>query len=1707
MSATLQGGLFIDYFKDKLGTNRVAEPIFVGIKRFPVKEFCIDELDELVTRKEDKVQDDSMRDLQRQLRNLTEDPSLLPLMRADICSFAQEVCINLIISQSNPGDAILVFLPGSSDISDFYDKLHRRLRKLHIVARFCIFLFHNQVAVEDQEDAFEEPIEGTANVILANRSAESSLTFPDLKLVLNFGVSIVPVYSTKEHITKLTRRWCSRASCIQRAGRVGRVSEGTVVHLFPREFYEKLPDFNPPEIVDAPLSKTLLKAKEICCKLGIALPSILLGSVVQPPSLLQFEAALHDLIDCGALHHNPHDEVSEEADVTLLGRFSVSLPLDLNLCRLVLLGILFRCPLDGIVFATAMSMYQDVFTLPTKQIMLDHYQFCSSLARSTLSRMKFDDHSYSNPIMMRNMFIEWLRFKYTSRNQYCSRRELANRFCSRYAVRVGRLLHFENYVSDIARSVMGYIPTDSLLHSELRNLARIEGSADYEPICDTTFFTGHGTSKSPQKPTGGKYVPPPLRHLRTQLARNSSALHFCSSYATLKALITAAASDSCKFLCGERACESHDPDRRSTAQRSLQMMMADRFPTRHSLAMDLTELDDIDLFEEELNKTDQRAIEKLFRSLPRGYRFPVKVSASDKTAILHFQACSCASASHCVNEIASKIDPTLSKRRQIADDTTADSDISVLPLEVEFFWRFGEQQEQWEIDDVNSRFPVPFHPCSLMWHELTESRLHVNTIFMNWRNPTAQMCILENPSDSYFSVASKVISTRAHHSRYATSITLLPSMPQGLFILLAFQPTTSTVELLVETSVSLVKGLKFNSLEISCTNLEVYITPNRLNAINALRHAISTAMTLPLSNGHIPLSDSLVQGIPKLLQNVLHTDCGSPTELHAKMKSPARTSISSPGVDCVWEVVTPGAVIKNAKPGSLPSQRSDYYPEFRCSLLETEPYSIKEVQSNTNTLSGTYMFEYSQNVADKILEKQARMQQTDLREEIPNSDQGQLSTVATSELVKWRVDPTSVSVLNNGRMDNNVEDTVALQQKQVTASVTTAGRSDDELVERDIDPQERLAASTSKKMIRSDTAGVVEQDGNEEHSLAAVLHVKPKKKVIPSTEMTVGDSVARMLAKHGQSKLEQEVVRHLQRNNKMEFFSELMVQRRIKFLCKVHKLCFDIEFFCCRPEIFKVMEVEAEEDDLQALEQEFLIVLLPNWWDSDEDVKEGEEPLLTKSMQLIQAARKSMLKRETSTCTSKVLRTNTSEKESDPTEASPCIMVQIDSKIEQGHHVISTLGNGLTTTPEAAKSKCESKQSQAPVVKTLPNITDSEEKATSDTNKEPEHTHGDGEAGQGHLSSVLPNDATITHSSTSITAMTNEVSSSETVDPYTNAAGYQHGSEALEPHIATASTAAKELQKMQTANKPSASEVPTVETHSGVVRKQAYYTIAEDPANTPVLQCVPMDDKTNSPNTKSQSPRTSEIRTSEVQPEALTEETHNQSDTNTILSHSSKIPELGVNCSEKLEEAVGSPQDDNGKQRSEASTSAAASTRRKRKKKKASTGASAAPDGAAKSENAVKQTEAPERKSALDPGTGDHLAEYLVNVIRAHGGVTRLSYLRKEVYPQYHRKFSNYGTIPYFKKVFLINHPELFEMYKEDSGMVFVKLVGDSSKVAKVPVSLALSAPSPTKEKTATPTQVSKPEAGQKVSGNSKQLPVQASKPASAIPSRKERTT
>ena len=607
ISATLQGSLFIEYFRKELDHDKVADPYFVGIKRFPIKVFFIDQLKELVSPKKDKTQRVAMNHLQLLARQLENNAAQLLPRAPEVSPFTEDVCTDLIISQLSPGEAVLIFHSGLGDINEFCNNLHDKLRRLEVRHRYSLFILHSQVQREDQDEAFFEPLEGKANIIVANRGSESSLTIPNLRLVINFGINKEMMYNSAKRISELSRQWCSRASCIQREGRVGRVCEGTAVHLFTKEFYETLPDFGPPEIIRVPLAKTFLRAKQIGPKLGIPFPSRLLSMVIEPPSFVHFSTALHDLAVYGATAHNPQQKISEEADVTLLGTFSLSLPLDLNLCRLVLLGILFGCPLDGIVIAAATAMYQDVFSMPMKIIMNDLHQFCHSLNTSTFSRMKYDDGCYSNPIMVLNMFIDWLQYK--SRYPECSRRDLAFTFGSYNAIKFVRLLHFEEFVGDIARCVANCIPRDTALYSELQTLSHISTERKGFPVfCESDSFF-HKASQSPPS---------------CEQDGSTGLLHFCNNCVILKALIAAAAPDD--ILCGERACESSSPYSKTFAQKCINVIKEESFSLSHTLCMDVSKLD-----------VDEAALEELFENLPGDFDLSVKTKVVRDVAVLHFR--------------------------------------------------------------------------------------------------------------------------------------------------------------------------------------------------------------------------------------------------------------------------------------------------------------------------------------------------------------------------------------------------------------------------------------------------------------------------------------------------------------------------------------------------------------------------------------------------------------------------------------------------------------------------------------------------------------------------------------------------------------------------------------------------------------------------------------------------------------------------------------------------------------------------------------------------------------------------------------------------------------------------------------------------------------------------------------------------------------
>ena len=1162
MSATLQGKLFVNYFKQTLGSSHVADPYFVGIRRFPVHVFFIDQLSELVSKRSDAVQENAMGEL-LQLQNKLECDSSLLAHSAEVSSFAQQVCINLILSQPEPGDTILVFLPGMGDMIDLHSALLRRMNKLGIKKRFRIFVFHNQVPIEDEMEAFGKPRDGQANIIISHTIAESSITFPHLKMVINFAIRRCMIYDPKRHMSTLTRQWSSKASCTQREGRVGRLSEGTAIHLITKQDYDKLADFNLPDIATEPLSKTVLHAKKIIrTGCGVSLPSQLLSSLIEPPSLLQFEAALHDLVEIGAIHHKPEEpSLSEEAEITLLGEFCLGLPLDLRLCRLVLLGILFGCPLDAVVIAASLSMYKDIFTLPTRLVMCDMKNYCESLTRSTFSRLRFDNGCFSNAIMVRNMFLEWCRF--LSNQLHGNHKEMANQFSRTCAVRVTRLLHFETSIADISRAAAKWLPLGSRARAELVALSHIEKGISLAPkLCSNTYFMEKPLSTGPSlslRPNSKPYVPIHLRNLPFQRTHGAvHQLHFCDDNILLKTLILAASPKDLMY--GERYFDSCNPNTRAYARRCAKIAEEEGFYPSETLTMNLSSLEDVDLWSEQLQKTDETTIHDLYNSLPRGVRFPVKVKVDKDTdtAVLYFY--SSAEAANNVMKIARDMGYVFGG--STVDRSTPN--LSRLSPELQVLWRLGECREEWEVEGVNAVFPYLGHPCQLRWVMLDEDTHPVNSIYLNYRNPTGLMCVFKAQSYPYLAVASRCFLS-ADDVMMTPLITLLPPPPQSLMMILAFQLPTSVTELLIDRTAGKVKRLRLNHNEITCDNIESYISEERLRAINRLRLSLSNALSSSFHNKQISLDELTWKELHENLAAVLASS--AEPDLPSSKEQAMTTDLSGSGTkDLMWEMITPGKLLDEA------TSNGDqfYYPELRCSLLGSEPYATVAACVDQSTLPTTpSSILYKETVPTKLL-----LENSKRLEKVTEFDDEHYFS-GNDELNKWITDQGKGATLVKEKLRTPVQ-LSGRSEKEVSAEAEGEGAT----------------PSESKK--------------NE----ASVR----QRSEMPTRNISFPELVT--------AKLEQEIVRHLQRNNKMEFLSELRIQRRIKHVCSLVRMTLNVPFFLQRPNLFQVREVEegGEGADAAISGREYLIVLDQSKWrdvESDE-----EEPVLPPSMRIVKKSQK-----------------------------------------------------------------------------------------------------------------------------------------------------------------------------------------------------------------------------------------------------------------------------------------------------------------------------------------------------------------------------------------------------------------------------------------------------------------------------------------------------
>jgi ATP-dependent helicase HrpA len=247
--------------------------------------------------------------------------------------------------REGPGDA-LVFLPGEREIREAAEAL----RKHHPPGLEILPLFARQSA-QEQARVFA-PHQGR-RVILATNVAETSLTVPGIRYVIDAGLARVKRYSHRNKVEQLQVEPISQAAAKQRQGRCGRIASGICFRLYSEEDFAKRAPYTEPEILRSSLAGVILRMK-----------SLHLGDVEDFPFL---EAPLPRMIadgyqllaELGAI-----DETSKE--LTPVGRELAKLPLDPKIGRMILAARQYGCLKEMLVIAAALSV-QDPRDRPQEQ--------------------------------------------------------------------------------------------------------------------------------------------------------------------------------------------------------------------------------------------------------------------------------------------------------------------------------------------------------------------------------------------------------------------------------------------------------------------------------------------------------------------------------------------------------------------------------------------------------------------------------------------------------------------------------------------------------------------------------------------------------------------------------------------------------------------------------------------------------------------------------------------------------------------------------------------------------------------------------------------------------------------------------------------------------------------------------------------------------------------------------------------------------------------------------------------------------------------------------------------------------------------------------------------------------------------------------------------------------------------------------------------
>ena len=248
-------------------------------------------------------------------------------------------------TEPDPGGArdILVFLSGEREIRDAADALAgMALPGTEILPLYA------RLSSAEQHRVFSRS--SGRRIVLATNVAETSLTVPGIRYVIDTGTARISRFSQRTKVQRLPIEPISQASAAQRAGRCGRLSDGVCIRLYSEEDHDSRPEFTDPEILRTSLASVILQMT------SLGLGDVSRFPFVEPPDSRQVSDGVRLLEELQAVHPERRGAKGEARRLTPVGRSLARLPVDPRLGRMLIEADRLGCLTEVLVIVAALSI-------------------------------------------------------------------------------------------------------------------------------------------------------------------------------------------------------------------------------------------------------------------------------------------------------------------------------------------------------------------------------------------------------------------------------------------------------------------------------------------------------------------------------------------------------------------------------------------------------------------------------------------------------------------------------------------------------------------------------------------------------------------------------------------------------------------------------------------------------------------------------------------------------------------------------------------------------------------------------------------------------------------------------------------------------------------------------------------------------------------------------------------------------------------------------------------------------------------------------------------------------------------------------------------------------------------------------------------------------------------------------------------------------